>query len=93
MSRPELAMRVAGSGRLSDAAGKSRNAAMARSAPVAIEIGLNGKTYRGTYTINEIEGMITVTYDRKGKIAQLGGFASAPEALARIMLQELVTKA
>jgi hypothetical protein len=67
--------------------------AMARSAPVAIEIDHNGKTYKGAYTIDATEGMITVTYGGKGKIAQLGGLASAPESLARIMLQELVTKA
>jgi hypothetical protein len=66
---------------------------MARSAPVPTEIELNGKTYKGTYTIDATNGMITVTYSRKGKIAQLGGFALAPDALARIMLQELVTKA
>jgi hypothetical protein len=66
---------------------------MVPSAPISIEIDLNGKIYKGTYTIDATEGMITVTYGRKGKIAQLGGFASAPESLARIMLQELVTKA
>jgi hypothetical protein len=67
--------------------------AMARSAPVPTEIDLNGKTHKGTYTIDVTNDMITVTYGRKGKIAQLGGFASTPEALARIMLQGLVTKA
>jgi hypothetical protein len=66
---------------------------MARSAPVTIEIELNGKPYKGTYTIDATNGMITVTYGRKGKIAQLGGLASAPETLARIMLQELIAKA
>jgi hypothetical protein len=65
---------------------------VAPSVPVPIEIDHNGKTYKGTYTIDATSDMITVTYDGWGKIAQLGGLASAPESLARIMLHELVTK-
>jgi len=95
MSRLELAFiaRVAGSGRLSAMRCNRENAEVAWSAPVPIEIDLNGKIYTGTYVIDVTVGMITVTYGRKGKIAQLSGLASAPESLARIMLQELVTKA
>ena len=59
---------------------------MAKSAPVPVEIQL---THKGTYTIDA--GMITVYYGDKKKTTQLGGSASAPDALAKIMLREMVT--
>lgn len=62
---------------------------MARSASVPIEIDRNGKTYKGAYTIDATGDLITVIYAGKSKVTQLGGFASAPESLARIILGEL----
>ena len=64
---------------------------MAHSAPQAVEIAVNGKTHRGSYTV--AEKTITVSYLGRSQTAQLGGAVAAPEALARTMLGELVRAA
>ena len=56
------------------------------SGTVAIE--RKGKLYTGSYNI--ARRMITVAYGSRAKTTQLGGSADAPEALARIMLSEIV---
>ena len=63
--------------------------------PVPIQIDHNGKTYKGTYTIDAANNMITVTYEYNGKskFTQLGGSARIPEPLAKIILRELVIEA
>jgi hypothetical protein len=49
----------------------------------------DGATYHGAWSVKK--GMITVTLIRGGsKSTQLGGSASTPESLARIMLGELI---
>jgi hypothetical protein len=62
---------------------------MPQSAPIEVEI--NGQTYRGAYTIDAAIDIITVSYGTRSQATQLGAAAAAPEALARIMLRELVT--
>jgi hypothetical protein len=61
------------------------------SPPVTIEIKRDSKTYSGSYRIDG--DLITVSYLGRTQTTQLGGSASAPEGLARIMLGELVGKA
>ena len=56
------------------------------SGTVAIE--REDKIYTGSYTI--AQKMITVAHGSRVKTTQLGGFADAPEVLARIMLGEMV---
>ena len=57
--------------------------------PVPIEVEINGQTYKGAYTIDPTIDLITVSYGTKSQATQLGAAAAAPDALARIMLQEL----
>ena len=53
-----------------------------------VDVEIDGKTYTGSY---EIQGtIIEVSYGWKTKKTQLGGSAGHPEALARIMIGELV---
>ena len=53
-----------------------------------IEVEIDGKTYTGSY---EIQGeMIEVSYGGRTKKTGLGGSASHPEPLARLMIGELV---
>ena len=54
----------------------------------AIEIDVNGKTYRGTYMIETGGDKITVTHDDRTKTVKLGGSAAA---LAPMILRDLVT--
>ncbi|MGE0118618.1 MAG: hypothetical protein AB7S71_12210 [Dongiaceae bacterium] len=58
--------------------------------PVPIEIEIDGQIYTGTYTTDAAIDLITVSYGTKSQATQLGAAASAPEALARIMLRELI---
>lgn len=53
-----------------------------------VQITKGGKTYNGSYTI--ANKMITVAYLGRTSTTQLGGSATAPESLARIVLGELV---
>jgi hypothetical protein len=55
-----------------------------------VEIEHEGNVYRGSYTI--VRKMISVTYGSRTKTTQLGGSADAPEALAKIMLGEIVSE-
>ncbi len=53
-----------------------------------LEVKIYGKTYTGSY---EIQGeMIEVSYGGRTKKTWLGGSASYPELLARLMIGELV---
>jgi len=61
------------------------------SPPQPVNIAVNGKTYRGSYTVGE--KTITVSYLGRSETAQLGAAASAPEALARAMLAAMVQAA
>ena len=54
----------------------------------AIEIDVNGKTYRGTYTVETGGDNITVTHDDRSKTVKLGG---SPAAVAPMILRDLVT--
>lgn len=62
------------------------------SAPYTIAVEINGKTYSGSYVIER--GMIRVSCAYGGRSTQVGGSGSpeASEALAKIMLGELVRK-
>ena len=52
-----------------------------------VQINLEGKTYTGSYTVDA--EIITVSYGDMRKTAHLGGFASAPASLARLVLTEM----
>jgi hypothetical protein len=54
----------------------------------AVEIEVNGKIYRGTYTTDRAGDTITVTHDDRTKTAKLGG---SPSAIAPTILRELIT--
>jgi hypothetical protein len=58
--------------------------------PRAVKLEHAGKNYIGFYTIQE--GMITVKYGGRQKATQLGGSASSPDSLARIMLGEMIAE-
>jgi hypothetical protein len=51
-----------------------------------VEIEFEGKTYTGSYTVEQ--GMITVSNLYGRKVTQVG--SSSPASLARIMLAEIV---
>ena len=53
-----------------------------------VQTNLDGKTYKGTYTVKD--GAITVTYMGRTKTTQLGGLAGSPGSLATAMLSELI---
>lgn len=63
-----------------------RGTAPSPAQPVQIKRG--DKTYSGSYTVGG--KMITVAYLGRTKTTQLGGSATAPDTLARILLGELV---
>lgn len=63
----------------------------AYSPPQSVDVAVNGKTYRGSYTV--AEKTITVSYLGRSQTAQLGAAASAPGALARTMLAAMVQAA
>jgi hypothetical protein len=48
----------------------------------------DGKIHRGEYTISK--GLITVSWNGRQKMTQLGGMADTPQALAHVMLGELI---
>jgi hypothetical protein len=58
--------------------------------PRAVKLERAGKNYIGFYTI--LEGMITVKYGGRQKATQLGGSASSPDSLARIVLGEMIAE-
>ena len=58
------------------------------SPPRTVQIEFDEKTYTGSYAVDR--KMITVSYGWRTKTTQLGGSASAPDSLARIMLAEMV---
>ena len=58
--------------------------------PRPVQLERAERKYIGFYTIQE--GMITVRYGGRQKAAHLGGSASSPDSLARIVLGELVTE-
>ena len=58
------------------------------SPPETVRIDHEGKTYTGSYTVEG--GMITVSYGDLRKTTQLGGSASHPTSLARLLLWEMV---
>ena len=51
-----------------------------------VQIEHNGKTYRGRYYVSG--NVVTVTWSLESRSTQIGG--SAPAALARMLLKELV---
>jgi len=53
-----------------------------------VEIEVNGKIYRGTYTVDASGDTVTVTHDGRSKTVKLGG---VPSAVAPLVLRELVT--
>jgi hypothetical protein len=57
--------------------------------PEPIEIDRGGKTYRGDFFTDG--SLITVTYNGQSKMTPLGGSASAPHTLARLLLREIIT--
>ena len=54
----------------------------------SVQIEVNGKTYRGAYTVDAPGDTITVTHDDRKKTVKLGGL---PSAVALLVLRELVT--
>lgn len=55
--------------------------------PTAIKIEIDGKTYRGSYEIDE-DDIITVSSAHHSKHTQAGN--TPPDGLAKIMLRELI---
>lgn len=51
-----------------------------------VEIEVEGKIYKGTYTV--WKGLVTVEYEEKSKSTQVGG--STPAGIARLLLREII---
>jgi len=55
-----------------------------------VEVSIDGQNYGGAYAV---EGQtVTVRCGRNVKSAQLGGVATSPETLARLLLAEIVSE-
>jgi len=63
---------------------------MTSSSPEPVRVEVGEATHEGSYTVDR--DMVAVAYGSQTKKAHLGGFADAPQVLARLLLREMVTE-